>query len=91
MTQSANISIITIWEDNITKLKQKSPINLISIYKQRKYKYAIIHYNDLKEYENIYPEDTSIINSPKLKGITKIRMKRRVEYMNSTNPNYHIA
>ncbi len=88
MSENTHIAILTIWENNIIALNQKSPINLIKIYKKRKYKYAIAHYHTLKEYENIYPKDKSVTDKPKLEGITQTLMKRRIEHMNSTNPNY---
>lgn len=82
------IRITEIWANNIKKLNEQEGFSLIRIYKKSKFKFAITHFQDLAEYEEIEPEDKSIINNPDLKGVTKTLMKRRVEAMHSLDPDY---
>ena len=45
---------------------------------------AIFHYQDLKKYEEIYPEEKRVTNNEKLKGISKDKiLKRAIEARSS--------
>ncbi|MCI9083984.1 MAG: hypothetical protein HFH46_00005 [Bacilli bacterium] len=47
--------------------------------KHEKFEYAILNYQDLKRYEELHPTEKSVINNKTLKGISKRKMKKRVE------------
>lgn len=84
------ITIREVWTENLKKLNEQNGFSLIKAYKKSRFKFAIAHFQDLVDYEKLEPEDDSIMNNPDLKGITKIRMKRRVEAMHCTDRGYRL-
>lgn len=45
--------------------------------KRDKFKLAITYFPELKKYEELYPEEKSIINNPNLKGVSKRKILKR--------------
>ncbi|MCI9083985.1 MAG: hypothetical protein HFH46_00010 [Bacilli bacterium] len=88
--EKPRIAIREIWTENLKKLNEQEGFSLIKSYKKSKFKFAIAHFQDLARYEELDPEDKSIMNNPDLKGITKIRLKRRVEAMRATDSDYRL-
>lgn len=84
------ITIREVWTENLKKLNEQKGFSLIKTYKKSRFKFAIAHFQDLVDYEELEPEDDSIMNNPDLKGITKIRMKRRVEAMHCMDCGYRL-
>jgi len=46
-------------------------------YKKSKFHQAIIHYDELKKYETLYPNKKKITNNPELKGVSKRKILKR--------------
>lgn len=51
---------------------------LYNFSQMNKFKYAIIWYEELKKYEEMYPEEKSIFDNENLKGISKRKLEKRV-------------